>query len=174
MKSNNHLSLTLIFTLLLFVTACNPKDKETDQLKADEARVTANIKMYSGVWDQIINESKLNLLNDSNFTKDVIFHASPQNIIGTDSAKAYFNNYLTGFSDRKFVIHDIFGQGEKLVKHWTFKGRHTGVFFGIKPTGKDVIVEGVTLVRMVNGKIAEEQDFMDNLEFMQQIGLIPR
>jgi hypothetical protein len=29
-------------------------------------------------------------------------------------------------------------------------------------------------VKMKDGKIAEEQDFMDNLEFMQQIGLIPR
>jgi hypothetical protein len=27
---------------------------------------------------------------------------------------------------------------------------------------------------MENGKIAEEQDFLDNLEFMQQLGLIPR
>jgi hypothetical protein len=29
-------------------------------------------------------------------------------------------------------------------------------------------------VRMENGKIAEERDFFDNLEFMQQLGLIPR
>jgi len=27
---------------------------------------------------------------------------------------------------------------------------------------------------MENGKIAEERDFLDNLEFMQQLGQIPR
>jgi hypothetical protein len=31
----------------------------------------------------------------------------------------------------------------------------------------------VTLVRMGNGKIAEERDFFGNLEFMQQLVLIP-
>jgi hypothetical protein len=37
---------------------------------------------------------------------------------------------------------------------------------------KDVDVEGVTLVKMRGGKIAEEQDFFDNYEFMKQLGLI--
>ena len=41
---------------------------------------------------------------------------------------------------------------------------------GILPADLD----GVTLVRMENGKIAEERDFFDNLEFSQQLGLIPR
>jgi hypothetical protein len=27
---------------------------------------------------------------------------------------------------------------------------------------------------MKDGKIAEEQDFMDNLEFMRQLGILPR
>jgi len=63
---------------------------------------------------------------------------------------------------------------EKLVKHWNFKGKHTGVFFDIPATGKNVDIDGVTLVRMDNRKIAEERDFLDNLEFMQQLGLIPR
>ncbi len=68
---------------------------------------------------------------------------------------------------------NAFGQGDKIVKHWNFKGNHTGGFFGIPATGNEVNVSGVTLVKMKEGKIAQEQDFMDNLEFMQQLGLIP-
>ena len=73
-----------------------------------------------------------------------------------------------------FTIVDAFGQGDKIVKHWNFKGKHTGVFFGIPATGKVVNVYGVTLVKMNDGKIVQEQDFMDNLEFMQQLEIIPR
>ena len=62
----------------------------------------------------------------------------------------------------------------KLVKHWEFKGKHTGTFFGIPATGKNIDVFGVTIAKLRGGKIAEEQDFMDNLEFMQQLGIIPR
>ena len=42
-----------------------------------------------------------------------------------------------------------------LVKHWNFAGTHSGVFFGIPATGKKVSLDGVTLVRMSKGKIAE-------------------
>jgi steroid delta-isomerase-like uncharacterized protein len=130
--------------------------------------------MYSHVWDEIINKRRLDIFNDSNFTKDVVMHASPSNIIGIDSARAYYANYITGFSDISFTIKDVYGMGNKLTKHWNFKGTHTGDFFGIPATGMKVDIDGVTLVRMSNGKIAEEQDFFDNLEFMQQLGLMPR
>ena len=114
------------------------------------------------------------MFNDTNFTTNVVIHASPKNAVGIDSAKAFYANYLTGFSNIQFIQNDVFGQDDKLVKHWTFKGTHTGAFFGIPATGKTVSLEGTTLIRMENGKIAEEQDFFDNLEFSQQLGLIPR
>lgn len=136
--------------------------------------VAKNIKMYSRVWDEIINKGKLDLFNEANFTKNVVMHASPSDVVGIDSARAYYANFVTGFSNIQFTIKDIFGQGDKLVKHWSFKGKHTGAFFGIPATGKEVSIEGATLVRMENGRIAEEKDFFDNLEFSQQLGLIPR
>jgi steroid delta-isomerase-like uncharacterized protein len=128
--------------------------------------------MYTHTWDEIINHGRLEMFNDSNFTKDVVMHANPD-VNGIDSARAMYANYVNGFSNIHFTIVDVFGQGDKLVKHWNFKGKHTGTFFGISPTGKDVNVEGVTLVKMRGGKIAEEQDFFDNLAFMQQLGLMP-
>src|SRR5258706_5066354 len=161
--------IAVIFAALLF-TGCSSPEK-AEPAKPDP--VEANIKMYRHVWDEIINKGKLDMLNDSNFTKDVIMHASPTDVIGIDSAKAYYANYLTGFSNIIFTIKDVFGQGDKLVKHWNFSGTHTGVFFGIPATGKKVSLDGVTLVRMSNGKIAEERDFYDNLEFLTQLGLIP-
>ena len=121
-----------------------------------------------------MNKGKLDMFNDSNFTKDVIMHASPSDVIGIDSARAYYANFLTGFSNIQFTIEDVFGQGDKLVKHWRFKGTHTGNFFSIPPTGKTVDIDGTTLVRMSNGKIAEEKDFYDNYEFLNQLGLIPQ
>ena len=56
----------------------------------------------------------------------------------------------------------------------TYKGKHTGTFFGIPATNKDVDVVGCTIATIVNGKITEERDFMDMLEFLQQLGIMPR
>ncbi len=80
-------------------------------------------------------------------------------------------NYVTGFSERQFIVKAMFADGDKLVKYWQFKGKHTGNFFGIPATGKKVDVIGCTIAKMKDGKIAEEQDFMDNMVFMQQLGL---
>jgi steroid delta-isomerase-like uncharacterized protein len=153
--------------------SCSNSNNGTAKATANDP-VAANIKMYTHVWDEIINNRKLDMFNDSNFTKNVVMHASPSDVVGIDSARAYYDNYLTGFSDISFTIKDVFGMGNKLVKHWNFKGTHTGIFFGIPGTNKKVDIDGVTLVRMEFGKIAEERDFFDNLEFMQQLGLIPR
>ncbi|MBR2649066.1 MAG: ester cyclase [Sediminibacterium sp.] len=165
--------MLVLVAIMATLAACKNSTNDKSQPATTDS-VAANIKLYSHVWDEIINHGKFELFNDSNFAKNVVMHVSPADIVGIDSAKAYYSNYVTGFSNVKFTIKDVFGMGNKLVKHWNFKGTHTGVFFGIKPTGKEVNIDGVTLVRMENGKIAEERDFFDNLQFMQQLGLIPR
>jgi steroid delta-isomerase-like uncharacterized protein len=131
-----------------------------------------NVEYYSHVWEVAINEGRINIL-DSAYVDDAVLHTVPE-IKGKANARAFYENYVTGFSNRKFIVKEIFADGDKLVKHWEFKGKHTGTFFGIPATGKDIDVFGVTIAKMRDGKIAEEQDFMDNLEFMQQLGLIPR
>ncbi len=158
---------TLVIGLLfLTITSCK---KET----VSDPTVAANIKKYTTVWDAIINEGKLDLFNTTNFDKNVIFHSKPTDIVGIDSARAYYANYITGFSKIKFTITEIFGQGDKITKHWKFTGVHTGDFFGIPATGKTATVEGSTIARMENGIIVEEQDFFDNLDLLTQLGLYP-
>ena len=154
---------------VLIATSCGTK-----QESKEPNPVEANIKMYSHVWDEILNQRKIGVFNDNNFSPDIIVHAGATDIKGIDSVKNYYNNFLTGFTNIQFTVKDIFGNGDKLVKYWVFKGTHTGLFFGIAATGNSVSIEGTTLVRMVNGKIAEERDFFDNLEFSRQLGLIPR
>ncbi|WP_218141010.1 ester cyclase [Hyunsoonleella jejuensis] len=129
--------------------------------------------MYSNVWDEIINNGDLDLINDTNFDPNITLVSSPENVVGIENFKSYYSNFTTGFSDVEFTIENIFGQGNDMVKHWHFKGKNTGEFFGMPATNKDVDLTGVTIVKMKDGRIAQEQDFMDNLEFMGQLGIDP-
>ncbi|SDS28825.1 ester cyclase [Gramella sp. MAR_2010_147] len=131
-----------------------------------------NIQMYSQAWDEIINNGEINAINTSNFDENIVLVSNPENIKGIEAFKAYYQNFLTGFSNIKFDIINIFGQDDNIVKHWRFRGEHSGDFFGIPATGKSIDMEGVTLVKMKNGKILEEHDFLDNMDFMAQLGLI--
>ena len=164
-------------SLIISVTlsSCNIEQSgECVKLEAANKQLSDNLKMYVSTWDNIVNKGQIDLINETNFDKSITLVGSPENVVGIEAFKEYYQNYLTGFSNITFTVVDAFGQGEKIVKHWKFKGTHTGEFFGIPATNKEVNVSGVTLVQMMNGKIAQEQDFMDNLEFMQQLGLIPR
>ena len=155
--------------LMLIAFSCQNANHEA--LETTQQQLEANLQMYERVWDDIVNKKQIDQINEEHFDNQVIMVTSPENIVGIDGFKAYYNNYLIGFSDVTFTILDAFGQGDKIVKHWRFQGKHTGDFFGIPPTGKIVDVEGVTLVKMKDGKIAQEQDFFDNLVFYQQLGL---
>jgi len=159
----------LILPLLIFTLLFGACQSENDK-KA--ALSKANVDYYSRVWEVAINEGRTNIL-DSAYVEDAVLHTVPE-IKGKAKAKAYYENFVLGFSERQFIVKEIFADGDKLVKYWQFKGKHTGPFFGIPATGKTVDVVGCTIAKMKDGKIAEEQDFMDNLEFMQQLGLIPR
>ena len=157
--------------LLLFVGASVFVSKNANaQKKQSEAD---KVKFYGHVWDVVVNEGRINIL-DTAYAEDVVLlHTKPETK-GKAGAIAYYSNFVTGFSDRKFTVVESFAKGEKLVKYWRFTGTHTGVFFGIPATGKKVDVIGCTIAKIVDGKITEENDFFDNLEFLQQLGIIPR
>ena len=138
-----------------------------------DPKVAANIKMYTETWDAIINGRRFDLFNAEHFTEDVVMHAEPENIVGIEGIAGYYKALMSAFSDTKFSINNIFGEGDQLVKHWTFKGKHTADFFGIPATGNQVEISGSTIVRMSpHGKIAEETDFMDNMALLAQLGVV--
>jgi steroid delta-isomerase-like uncharacterized protein len=148
----------------LSITACvSDADKNAAQSKK-------NVDFYTKVWEQVINEGKVNVL-DTAYAESIVLHTLPE-IKGIKDAKAYYAGFVTGFSNRKFTVKRMFADGENLVKHWQFTGTHTGVFMGIPATGRTVNIEGCTIAKIVDGKIVEEQDFMDNMSFLKQLGLI--
>lgn len=153
----------IALTCSLFV-GCKNESAEKEKIAQD------NIKSYSNTWDLVLNEGKVDVL-DTAYAAEIVLHTSPE-IKGIAAAKAYYASFVTGFSNRKFIVKEIFAQGDKLTKYWNFKGTHTAIFMGIPATGKTIDVEGCTIARMVNGKIVEEKDFMDNMDFMTQLGLI--
>ena len=154
--------LTLVFSFamtLLFISCSDNK-------------INKDIEMYTHTWDEIINNRNLDYFNEDNFDKNITLIMAPENVVGIEGAKDFYSNYLTGFSDIEFTVKNIFGQGDNILKHWNFKGTHTGNFFGIPATGNKVDIDGTTLVKMKDGKIAQEQDFLDNMAFMSQLGLV--
>tara|TARA_B100000780_G_scaffold34208_1_gene21330 strand:+ start:2950 stop:3453 length:504 start_codon:yes stop_codon:yes gene_type:complete len=164
--------LLFLATIFLMVSCSQQPSEECQALETANAQVQKDINTYKSVWNKVFAERDINLINSDSFDENVTVVTATGDLTGIDLFKDYYNNYLTGFSDAEFSFVDIFAQGDKLVKHWNFKGTHDGEMFGIPATGNKVDISGTTLVIMKDGKILKEQDFFDNHSFLSQLGLL--
>ena len=157
----------LLLSFLIFATSCNNQSKENKE--SDSAnQLEKDLENYQTVWNSFLAGDR-SVVNDKNFTEDIIIVTSEADLVGIDACLDYYTNYLTGFSEIEWTIIDTFGQGNKLIKHWNFKGKHTGNFFGIPATGNLLNLSGTTIVTMRDGRIAKEHDFFDMKSMLDQL-----
>jgi predicted ester cyclase len=71
--------------------------------------------------------------------------------------------------DLTYTEEDMLAEGDKVVTRYTARFTHIGAFMGVPPTGKQVVVRGVQINRIVGGKNVETWDFMDYMGLMNQI-----
>lgn len=111
---------------------------------------------------------------DELLARDVIDHSRPDGIEpGADGVRQQFDGFRAAFADFRAVIHDQVAEGDKVVTRKTFHGRHTGEFNGIPPTGREVTIEVIDIVRVENGQIVEHWNVVDRLGLLSQLGAIP-
>jgi steroid delta-isomerase-like uncharacterized protein len=99
--------------------------------------------------------------------------AIPEPIRGPKGAKDNYKQYREAFEGAHIKVKDQVAEGDSVATRWEARGRHTAEIMGIPPTGKEVVVSGLNLTRIKDGKIVEEWSNWDTLGMLQQIGAIP-
>jgi steroid delta-isomerase-like uncharacterized protein len=77
---------------------------------------------------------------------------------------------MASFANIQSVIEDMVAEEDRVAVRWTWRGTHKGEYMGVAPTGKQVTITGISILRIVGGKIVEEWGEMDNLGMLQQLG----
>jgi len=158
-----------IIILLSLVSTISCQNHTNNKKQASTSlQLEKDLEMYQNVWNSFL-AGDTSVVNNKNFTEDVVIVTSNGDLVGIDACKEFYLNYLNGFSDIEWTIVDAFGQGNKLIKHWNFKGKHTGDFFGIPATGNSLNLSGTTIVTMREGRIAKEHDFFDMKSMLDQL-----
>ena len=159
--------IALLF-ILTFILSCNNESKK-DTVTDANAQLEKDIEMYVNLWDDFLFNRDTSVINSKNFTEDCIVVTANGDIVGIEATKAFYSNYLSGFTEIEWEIKETFGQGNKLIKHYNFKGKHTGDFFGIPASGNYLDLSGTTIVTMRDGKIAKEHDFFNMQTILDQL-----
>ena len=92
---------------------------------------------------------------------------------GKHGAIGVFAGFLGAFEDFRVEVDDVIENGQTVVGGYTYRGRHTGPFMGIPPSGAQIEMHSIDIWRIRDGRLHEHWDELNTLELFQQIGAIP-
>ena len=82
-------------------------------------------------------------------------------------------NIRAAFPDLHCTVVDEIEGESKSAAIWTLRGTHKGSFFGNSPTGRRVEVQGFIFAYTKNTQITESWLLIDQMNILQQIGVVP-
>jgi steroid delta-isomerase-like uncharacterized protein len=123
--------------------------------------------------EEIFNQGNLEAAEEI-LAPDYIHHdpTTGQFGSGIEGFKQMISLYRQAF-DLRIVLEDQVGAEDKVVDRWTGHGTHQGEFMGLAPTRRNITATGISIHRIMNGKIAETWNNYDALGIFQQLGIVP-
>jgi steroid delta-isomerase-like uncharacterized protein len=134
--------------------------------------VKQNIELMQRWFQEVWNEGRIETVHEL-FAADgvAIGQAGRQALLrGPQEFVPFVERIRGAFPDIKITIEDTFGRKDKVVVRWSASMTHTGDSLGIPATRRPVRVTGMTIVRIVKGKLVEGWDNWDQLGMLEQIG----
>jgi steroid delta-isomerase-like uncharacterized protein len=116
------------------------------------------------------DEAALEELLDSDFVDHDALPGQPPDREGHKQILAVFRG---AFPDLNVTTEDMVAEGDKVVTRWTARGTHQGDLMGLAPTGREVRIKGIDVLRIAGGRIVERWAEYNDLEVMQQLGAVP-
>lgn len=132
-----------------------------------------NKALVRRVYEELINQERQSVI-DEVFAPDVIVHDP---FLGTVHGIAAFRQLLgmfdAAFPHHRVMIDEIIAEDDTVCVLHTHTATHNGPFMGMPPTGKDIVVNGVELLRVRNGAIVEFWRKDDDVSMLMQLGILP-
>jgi predicted ester cyclase len=134
-------------------------------------------RWFTEFWGKTCNLDVVDELAAPDMLLQYSLHAPRR---GREDIKAFMTGFREAFPDLNFWgVADLIAEGDHVVGRWEGGGTHTGPAFadfliGSLPaaTGRKMRFTGTTVLRIENGKIAEEVGLDDGVTALQQLGLM--
>jgi HD-GYP domain-containing protein (c-di-GMP phosphodiesterase class II)/predicted ester cyclase len=105
---------------------------------------------------------------------DVVDHDRPPGVEpGAPGVRQQFDGFRASFSGFRATILEQLADGDKVVTRKVFTGTHDGPFQGIAPTGREVEIHVIDIVRVAGDRIVEHWGLVDRLGLLAQLGALP-
>jgi steroid delta-isomerase-like uncharacterized protein len=93
---------------------------------------------------------------------------------GPDGMRQAAELFRQAFPDWRSDVQHMIAEDDLVAEHFIAHGTHRGSMMGETPTGHDVVLRGVNIFRIADGKIVERWGRLNDLGLLQQLGLAQR
>jgi steroid delta-isomerase-like uncharacterized protein len=114
------------------------------------------------------NADAVDKLVTSNFTP----HSWGSMPSGIEPLKDAVKRVHAGVSDVSMKIEDVIAEEDRIAVRLTARGRHTGEFMGLPPSGREYTISETHIFHLRDGKISEHWRDADMLGLMRQLGAV--
>jgi steroid delta-isomerase-like uncharacterized protein len=122
--------------------------------------------------EEVQNDKNWDAFDELNADDFINLSAPPGVPSDREGGKMFLAAFLNAFPDCHVTVDDMIAESDRVVTKKTFTGTHTAELNGIPPTGKRVSIQYVDILRLRDGKIIEHWLSMDQMNFMQQLGVL--
>jgi steroid delta-isomerase-like uncharacterized protein len=164
--------MILLLNLILCLTVgCQNKAAiaELEEFRAQAALEKANKALAERFIDAAFNNPDLDALKEI-LSPDYVHHPQLGTDESLDDALRGLQERTTMFPDQAITVEDMFEKESKIALRCVFSGTHTGDSEGFPATGKKVEMRAFMIIRVENGKIAEDWGCRDLLSLFRQLG----
>jgi steroid delta-isomerase-like uncharacterized protein len=122
-------------------------------------------------FEEILSGGRFELAEQL-YAKDFVNHGIHRDA-SLEEDQAALKGWHQAFPDVVISPEKLIAEGDLVTIYWIARGTNTGTGNGLPATGKKAELAGITIWRIVDGKIKEEWSAFDQLSMMQQLGLLP-
>jgi len=127
-----------------------------------------NKAIAARVFEEIFNQGRFEVA-DEIYSPDFQNHGYHRTVdLKTDQDAVHAEKQA--FPDLRLQVERLIAEGDWVTALWTFRGTHTaGGYGGLPATGTPIEMRGITIWRIVDGKIREEWSSFDELGAYSQV-----
>jgi steroid delta-isomerase-like uncharacterized protein len=135
--------------------------------------IEQNKTIVRRVFEELINlgnKAVIDELFDSYVTIHDPFVGTNQ---GADAFRQLLGMFDSAFPGHRVTIDGMVAEGDQVSVLHTHTATHTGPFMGLPGTGKTIVVNGIELFRLRDGRIVEFWRKDDDVRLLMQLGILP-
>jgi predicted ester cyclase len=134
-------------------------------------------RWFTEFWGKNVNLAVVDEIAAPDMLLKYSLHAPRR---GRDDIKAFMTGFRAAFPDLNFWgTADLIAEGDTVIGRWEGGGTHTGPAFNdfligslSAATGRKMRFTGTTVLKVIDGRIAEEVGLDDGVTALTQLGLL--